>query len=102
LRPDDRGDRAGLPRARPTLAQRIVRAKSKIRDARIPYEVPARRGAADRLDSVLRVIYLVFNEGYLRVVGRALTRADAVGRGDPAGRLLVELLPEPEAWGCWR
>jgi RNA polymerase sigma-70 factor (ECF subfamily) len=82
-----------------TLAQRIVRAKAKIRDARIPYQVPAHAELAERLDAVLRVIYLVFNEGYAASSGRALTRADLSGEAIRLGRLLVELLPEPEAIG---
>jgi RNA polymerase sigma-70 factor (ECF subfamily) len=83
----------------PTLAQRIVRAKSKIRDARIPYEIPAARELPERLDAVLRVVYLVFNEGYAATSGDALTRADLSGEAIRLGRLLVELLPEPEAAG---
>jgi RNA polymerase sigma-70 factor, ECF subfamily len=83
----------------PTLAQRIVRAKSKIRDAHIPYEVPAREQLAERLDSVLRVVYLVFNEGYMASSGEAATRADLSGEAIRLGRLLFELLPEPEVRG---
>src|SRR6266478_419421 len=83
----------------PTLAQRIVRAKGKIRDARIPYEIPSRLDIPLRLASVLHVIYLVFNEGYLASSGEALTRADLSGEAIRLGRLLVELLPEPEAMG---
>ena len=82
-----------------TLAQRIVRAKSKIRDARIPYEIPSRADLPDRLDSVLHVIYLVFNEGYLASSGESLTRADLSTEAIRLGRLLAELLPEPEAIG---
>jgi RNA polymerase sigma-70 factor (ECF subfamily) len=82
-----------------TVAQRIVRAKAKIRDARIPYEVPGRSELPGRLDSVLRAIYLVFNEGYLASSGEALTRHDLSGEAIRLGRLLVELLPEPEAVG---
>jgi RNA polymerase sigma-70 factor (ECF subfamily) len=83
----------------PTLAQRIVRAKAKIRDARIPYQVPAPAELPDRLDSVLRVIYLVFNEGYSASSGASLTRHDLSSEAIRLGRLLVELLPEPEAMG---
>ena len=85
--------------AAPTLAQRIVRAKNKIRDARIPYQVPSQEDLPDRLDSVLRVIYLVFNEGYSASSGASLTRHDLSGEAIRLVRLLVELLPEPEAVG---
>jgi RNA polymerase sigma-70 factor (ECF subfamily) len=85
--------------AAPTLAQRIVRAKAKIRDARIPYQVPEPDELAARLDSVLRVIYLVFNEGYSASSGQSLTRVDLSAEAIRLGRLLVELLPEPEAIG---
>jgi RNA polymerase sigma-70 factor, ECF subfamily len=83
----------------PTLAQRIVRAKSKIRDARIPYEVPGPAELPERLDAVLRVIYLVFNEGYAASSGPSLTRHDITAEAIRLGRLLVDLLPEPEAIG---
>ena len=83
----------------PTIAQRIVRAKGKIRDARIPYEVPGRSELAARLDSVLRVIYLVFNEGYLASSGESLTRRDLSAEAIRLGRLLAELLPEPDVLG---
>src|SRR5205807_9251751 len=80
----------------PTVAQRIVRAKAKIRNARIPYEVPSANDLPDRLDAVLRVVYLVFNEGYSASSGSSLTRADPSGEAIRLARLLVELLPEPE------
>ncbi len=83
----------------PTLAQRIVRAKNKIRDARIPYEIPSRDDLPARLDSVLHVTYLVFNEGYAASSGATLTRPDLSAEAVRLGRLLVELLPEPEALG---
>jgi RNA polymerase sigma-70 factor (ECF subfamily) len=83
----------------PTLAQRIVRAKSKIRDAGIPYEIPSLSDLPDRLDSVLHVIYLVFNEGYVASTGPDLTRESLSAEAIRLGRLLVELLPEPEAMG---
>jgi len=83
----------------PTVAQRIVRAKAKIRNARIPYEVPLATDLPDRLDAVLRVVYLVFNEGYSASSGAALTRHDLSSEAISLGRLLVELLPETEALG---
>ena len=83
----------------PTLAQRIVRAKSKIRTARIPYQVPTEAELPDRLDAVLRVIYLVFNEGYAATAGDSLTRHDLSSEAIRLGRLLAELLPQPEALG---
>jgi RNA polymerase sigma-70 factor (ECF subfamily) len=83
----------------PTLAQRIVRAKAKIRDARIPYQVPAPDELGERLESALRVIYLVFNEGYSASSGQSLTRLDLSAEAIRLGRLLVDLLPEPEAIG---
>jgi len=83
----------------PTIAKRIVRAKAKIRDARIPYEVPSHRDLPQRLDAVLQVVYLVFTEGYSASSGESLTRADLSGEAIRLGRLLVELLPEPEAQG---
>ncbi len=82
-----------------TLAQRIVRAKAKIRDARIPYQVPQPAELSGRLDAVLRVVYLVYNEGYAASTGDALTRADLSAEAIRLGRLLVELLPEPEVLG---
>jgi RNA polymerase sigma-70 factor (ECF subfamily) len=82
-----------------TVAQRIVRAKAKIRDAGIPYQVPALADLADRLDSVLHVVYLVFNEGYFASSGASLTRHDLSGEAIRLGRLVMELLPEPEVIG---
>ena len=83
----------------PTVAQRIVRAKAKIRNAHIPYEVPSATDLPHRLDAVLRVVYLVFNEGYSASSGAALTRHDLSSEAISLGRLLVELLPEPDALG---
>ncbi|GMW02031.1 MAG: RNA polymerase sigma-70 factor, ECF subfamily protein [Candidatus Hydrogenedentota bacterium] len=83
----------------PTLAQRIVRAKAKIRDAGIPYQVPAPAELADRLDTVLQVVYLVFNEGYSASFGDSLMRVELSAEAIRLGRLLVGLLPEPEAMG---
>jgi RNA polymerase sigma-70 factor (ECF subfamily) len=83
----------------PTLAQRIVRAKGKIRDAKIPYQVPSRDELPDRLDAVLHVIYLVFNEGYSATSGDSVVRVDLAAEAIRLGRLLVELLSEPEAIG---
>jgi RNA polymerase sigma-70 factor (ECF subfamily) len=85
--------------APPTLAQRIVRAKAKIRDARIPYQVPSPADLPDRLETVLHVIYLVFNEGYSASSGDTLTRHDLSGEAIRLGRLVFELLPDPEAIG---
>lgn len=82
-----------------TIAQRIVRAKGKIREARIPYQVPSLAELPERLDSVLRVIYLVFNEGYSASMGADLTREDLTREAIRLGRLLMELLPEPEVMG---
>jgi RNA polymerase sigma-70 factor (ECF subfamily) len=83
----------------PTLAQRIVRAKAKIREARLPFEAPAPAQLAERLDAVLQVIYLVFNESYLASSGASLTRADLAGEAIRLGRLVCKLMPEPEATG---
>jgi RNA polymerase sigma-70 factor (ECF subfamily) len=82
-----------------TIAQRIVRAKAKIRDAKIPYQVPTLAELPERLDSVLRVIYLVFNEGYSASIGAEVTREDLTREAIRLGRLLLELLPEPEVMG---
>ncbi len=82
-----------------TLAQRIVRAKAKIRDTRIPYQVPSPTELPERLDTVLQVVYLVFNEGYYASSGAALTRSDLTGEAIRLGRLLLELLPDPEVIG---
>ncbi len=83
----------------PTLAQRIVRAKTKIREARIPYQVPSEHERPERLDTVLQVIYLIFNEGYSASSGESLTRPDLSLEAIRLGRLLMELLPEPEVMG---
>jgi RNA polymerase sigma-70 factor (ECF subfamily) len=83
----------------PTVAQRIVRAKAKIREAHIPYQVPSPADLPDRLDTVLHVIYLVFNEGYFASSGESLTRPDLSAEAIRLARLLNELLPEPEVVG---
>jgi RNA polymerase sigma-70 factor (ECF subfamily) len=85
-----------------TLVQRIVRAKAKIREARIPYELPEANGLPERLDSVLSVIYLVFNEGYSPAAGESVTRTDLSAEAIRLGRVLLELLPEPEVQACSR
>jgi RNA polymerase sigma-70 factor (ECF subfamily) len=82
-----------------TLAQRIVRAKAKIREERIPYEVPTPQELPERLGAVLQVIYLVFNEGYSAAAGAEVTRAELTGEAIRLGRLLTELRPEPEVMG---
>ena len=100
VRPDDRGDRARILTAPPTVAQRIVRAKAKIRDARHSLSGARReRSCPSRLEAVLHVVYLVFNEGYSASSGASLTRHDLSAEAIRLGRLLVELLPEPEAIG---
>src|SRR5690606_37694191 len=83
----------------PTVAQRIVRAKAKIRDTRIPYQVPSRTELPERIGTVLAVIYLLFNEGYAASSGPALTRADLSAEAIRLGRIMLELLPEPEVLG---
>ncbi|BEP68162.1 MULTISPECIES: RNA polymerase sigma factor [unclassified Variovorax] len=83
----------------PTIAQRIVRAKTRIRDAGIPYQVPGLAELPERLDAVLRVVYLVFNEGYAASSGQSVTRADLSAEAIRLGRLVAELLPDPEALG---
>jgi RNA polymerase sigma-70 factor (ECF subfamily) len=83
----------------PTLAQRIVRAKAKIREAQIPYQVPSREDLPERLETVLQVIYLVFNEGYSASSGASVTRPDLSGEAIRLARLLLELLPDPEVMG---
>ena len=82
-----------------TLAQRIVRAKAKIRETPIPYEVPTPQELPERLGAVLQVIYLVFNEGYSAAAGAEVTRAELTGEAIRLGRLLTELQPEPEVIG---
>jgi RNA polymerase sigma-70 factor, ECF subfamily len=82
-----------------TLAQRIVRAKTKIRETPIPYEVPTPQELPKRLDAVLQVIYLVFNEGYSAAAGAGVTRAELTGEAIRLGRLLTDLQPEPEVTG---
>ena len=89
--------------APPTLAQRIVRAKAKIRDARIPYQVPSREDLPERLETVLQVIYLVFNEGYAASSGDVAHAARPVGRGDPPGSAAGGAVAGAGGrWGCWR
>jgi len=83
----------------PALAQRIVRAKTKIRQAGIPYQVPGKAELPERLEAVLRVVYLVFNEGYSATSGESVTRAELSQEAIRLGRLIVELLPEAEAMG---
>jgi RNA polymerase sigma-70 factor, ECF subfamily len=85
-----------------TLAQRIVRAKRKIRDAGIPYTVPEGPELPERLAAVLRVVYLVFNEGYSAATGEKVVRADLCAEAIHLARLLAELMPEPRSGGFWR
>jgi RNA polymerase sigma-70 factor (ECF subfamily) len=82
-----------------TLAQRIVRAKAKIRDAKIPYQIPSAPELPERLDAVLHVIYLIFNEGYFASSGNSLTRGDLSAEAIRLARLLMQLLPDPEIVG---
>ncbi len=86
----------------PTVAQRIVRAKAKIKSTRIPYQVPSPADLPERLDTVLHVVYLVFNEGYSASSGTSLTRPDVSGEAIRLGRLLVELLPDTGGDGATR
>jgi RNA polymerase sigma-70 factor (ECF subfamily) len=88
--------------AAPTMAQRIVRAKAKIRDARIPYQVPTPDELPERLDSVLRVVYLVFNEGYSASSGQSLTRLDLSGEAIRSAGCSSNCCPSPRRSGCWR
>jgi len=83
----------------PTLAQRIVRAKAKIRNARIPYQVPESADLSDRLDAVLRVVYLVFNEGYAASSGATIARYELTSEAISLGRMLLDLLPDPDVAG---
>jgi RNA polymerase sigma-70 factor (ECF subfamily) len=100
VRANHRGDRKGLPyHSERTLAQRIVRAKTKIRETPIRYEVPSPQELPERLGAVLQVIYLVFNEGYCAAAGAEVTRAELTGEAIRLGRLLAELQPEPEVLG---
>src|ERR1044071_999287 len=85
--------------APPTIAQRIVRAKTKIRKANIPYEIPSEADLPDRIDAVLRVVYLIYNEGYSASSGASLMRHDVSAEAIRLGRLIVRLLPDPEATG---
>jgi RNA polymerase sigma-70 factor (ECF subfamily) len=91
----NRGDSKGLPITPRTLAQRIVRAKAKIRETPIPYEVPMSQELPERLGAVLHVIYLVFNENYSAAAGAEVTRAELTGEAIRLGRLLIKLRPEP-------
>src|SRR5712671_1933684 len=99
MRADHRGDRKGLPHHSAHAGAALVRAKVKIRETPIPYEVPTPQELPERLGAVLHVIYLVFNEGYSAAAGTEVTQAELTGEAIRLGRLLTELQPEPEVLG---